>query len=48
MSVKMSSYQNTLTAFIEGDIDHHTSKEIRESIDAYAELVQSKRRNNEN
>lgn len=24
---------NTLTAFIEGDIDHHNAKEIRESID---------------
>ncbi len=42
MSVKMSSYQNTLTAFIEGDIDHHTSKEIRESIDAYAEKYSPK------
>lgn len=38
----MSSYQNTLTAFIEGDIDHHTSKEIRESIDAYAEKYSPK------
>ncbi len=42
MSVKMSSYQSTLTAFIEGDIDHHTSKEIRETIDSYAERYNPK------
>ncbi len=37
MSVKMSLYQNTLTSFIEGDIDHHTAKDIRETIDSYVE-----------
>lgn len=42
MSVKMSSYHSTLTAFIEGDIDHHTSKEIREEIDSYAERYSPK------
>lgn len=33
MGVKISIYENTLTAFIDGDIDHHTAKEIRETID---------------
>ena len=37
MGVRVSSYNNTLTVFIEGDIDHHTAKEIRESIDFYIE-----------
>lgn len=33
MDVKINLVGNTLTAFIEGDIDHHSAKEIRESID---------------
>ena len=33
MDVKMKLSGNTLTALIEGDIDHHNAKEIRESID---------------
>ncbi len=37
MGVRISSYKNTLTALIEGDIDHHTAKEIRETIDGYIE-----------
>ncbi len=37
MSVRVSFYKNTLTACIEGDIDHHTAKEIRETIDGYVE-----------
>lgn len=37
MSVCISSCGNTLIAFIEGDIDHHTAKEIRENIDNYVE-----------
>ena len=37
MGVRVSSYGQTLTAFIEGDIDHHTAKDIRDAIDNYAE-----------
>lgn len=33
MDVKLQLNGNTLTALIEGDIDHHNAKEIRESID---------------
>ncbi len=33
MGVKISLQDNKLTALIEGDIDHHTAKEIRETID---------------
>lgn len=42
MGVSVSSYQNTLTALIEGDIDHHTAKEIRETIDGYVEKYNPK------
>ena len=34
MGVKLSVENSVMTAFIEGDIDHHTAKEIREIIDA--------------
>jgi len=37
MGVKISLYDNNLTALIEGDIDHHTAKEIREIIDSCVE-----------
>ena len=37
LDVKMNLAANTLTAFIEGDIDHHNAKEIRESIDRKVE-----------
>ena len=37
MSVHISSNGSTATAYIDGDIDHHTAKEIRESIDNYIE-----------
>lgn len=37
MSVELRYSGNTLTAIIEGDIDHHTAKSIRESIDMTAE-----------
>ena len=33
MDVKIKLTGNTLTACIEGDIDHHNAKEIRECID---------------
>ena len=35
MGVKMSMNDKILTAFIQGDIDHHTAKEIRDTIDDY-------------
>ncbi len=42
MGVRVSSYGQVLTAFIAGDIDHHTSKDIRETIDNYVEKYQPK------
>lgn len=42
MGVRVASYKNTLTALIEGDIDHHTAKEIRETIDGYVERYNPK------
>ena len=35
MGVKMSMEGKTLIALIQGDIDHHTAKEIRDTIDDY-------------
>lgn len=35
--VKLEEQENTLTAFLSGDIDHHTAGEIRETIDSKAE-----------
>ena len=35
MGVRISENGRVLTAFIEGDIDHHTAKEIRDTIDEY-------------
>ncbi len=37
MGVKLLVQGSTLTAFIEGDIDHHSAKETREAIDYYIE-----------
>ncbi|MBQ2671807.1 MAG: anti-sigma factor antagonist [Clostridia bacterium] len=37
MAVKILNYNNFALALIEGDIDHHTAKDIRESIDYYIE-----------
>ena len=37
MNVKTEFSEKTLTAIIEGDIDHHTAKNIRESIDTAVE-----------
>ena len=42
MGVRVASYKNMLTALIEGDIDHHTAKEIRETIDGYVEKYNPK------
>lgn len=33
MAVRISSDGGVMTAFLEGDIDHHTAKEMRETID---------------
>ena len=33
MAVKISLDGEVMTAFLEGDIDHHTAKDIREEID---------------
>ena len=40
IEVKITQEENVVTAFVQGDIDHHTAKDIREQIDAY---VQEKR-----
>ena len=37
MDVKVKKENNTVTAIIYGDIDHHNAKEIRETIDTYVE-----------
>ena len=42
MSVKISPCNNFTLALIEGDIDHHTAKDIRESIDFYIEKYSPK------
>jgi stage II sporulation protein AA (anti-sigma F factor antagonist) len=42
MGVRVSSCGSTLKALIEGDIDHHTAKEIRETIDGYVEQYNPK------
>ena len=38
MSVKIETNGQVITAFLEGDIDHHTAKEIRAKIDKEIEL----------
>lgn len=42
MAVKILPYSNFSIASIEGDIDHHTAKDIRESIDFYIEKYSPK------
>lgn len=42
MDVKIVKENDIVTAFIEGDIDHHTAKDIREAIDVYVEENQPK------
>ena len=37
MSVNIDVCENSIIAHINGDIDHHTAKEIRETIDSVAE-----------
>jgi stage II sporulation protein AA (anti-sigma F factor antagonist) len=36
--VKIETVGQTITAFLEGDVDHHTAREIREKIDREIEL----------
>lgn len=38
MAIKIKTVGRTLTVFLEGDIDHHTAREIREKIDKEIEL----------
>ncbi len=38
LSVKIETSGQVVTAFLEGDIDHHTAREIREKIDREIEL----------
>ena len=42
MAVTIEKNENTLTAFIEGDIDHHTAKEVRTLIDDSIERINPK------
>ena len=42
MGIKMLEENKTLTALIDGDIDHHTAAGIREAIDAFAEKSPSR------
>lgn len=43
MGVRLEFREGTLTAFLSGEIDDHTAKEIREEIDATAEKVRPTR-----
>ena len=38
MPVRIEESEQTVTAFLEGEIDHHSSAEIREAIDRALEL----------
>lgn len=42
MGVKISVEAQNMTAQIEGDIDHHTAREIRETIDENIEKINPK------
>ncbi len=42
IEVKIEKEGETVTAFIQGDIDHHTAKEIREQIDEYIQENRAK------
>ena len=42
MGVNISSNKTTTTAILEGDIDHHTAKPMREAIDNYVERMHPK------
>ena len=42
MSVRIESTAQVITAYLDGEIDHHTAKEIREEIDAEIERSMAK------
>ena len=42
IEVKIEKEGETVTAFIQGDIDHHTAKEIRDKIDEYIQENRAK------
>lgn len=42
MGVKISANKNIATALLEGDIDHHTAKPMRETIDSFVERMHPK------
>lgn len=42
MGVKISSVGKIMTAILEGDIDHHSAKDLRESIDFSVEKIKPK------
>lgn len=42
MGVKIEAKNGIVTAYIDGEIDHHTAKDIRESIDTIAQKVKPK------
>ena len=42
MCVRISFSESEMTAFIKGDIDHHTAKGIRETIDVAIEKINPK------
>jgi stage II sporulation protein AA (anti-sigma F factor antagonist) len=37
--VRLETQNDQVIAFIQGDIDHHTARDVREEIDAYVERV---------
>ena len=46
MAVRIEKSENGMTAYIQGEIDHHSAKEIREAIEAgrYKEYKEEKLR----
>lgn len=42
IKLKITKDEKSITAFIQGDIDHHTAKEIREQIDPYVQKEHAK------
>ena len=42
MSLKLENDGNTMTAFLDGELDHHSTKSIREQIDESIERLRPK------
>ena len=42
MSLKLESNENGMTAFLDGELDHHSTKSMREEIDESIERVKPK------